>query len=165
MSNFGFVIPSSVGGGNCPDPFSNDCYGGTMPTFPTVQAQQGALVYPKSTPITTLDKILASTLSGLALLTRQSSVPTAQQQQYPYGYNPMYSEYPAGYNRTASSGNALGSIEDWIKNNTLIAVAVGAIIVFYLLPSPRQRRNGLAGLLSAPNPKRRRKSRRGRRRR
>ena len=152
-------------GGNAP--VRNPTYGGTYPTFPTVQANQGALVYPKSTPVTTLDKILASTLSGLALLTRQGSVPTAQQQyvQYPYGYSPMYTEYPAGYNRTASGSNALGSVEDWIKNNTLLAVAIGAMIVFYILPSPRQRRNGIGALLSVPNPKRRKKTRRGRRRR
>lgn len=135
------------------------------PQLPTMQPNQGALVYPKSTGTTSLDKILATSLSALALLTRQGAIPTTQQQQY--GYNP----YTAGYNPyevpaqgyVPQSGNTLGDLENWVKNHTLATAVIAGAVLFYLLPSPRQssRRNGLP---LARNGRRRRTKKRSRRR-
>lgn len=128
-------------GTSCPE---SACHGGTQTggstlpfPIPTQQPNQGSVVYPKSTATTTLDKILATALSTVALLTRQGSIPTAQQPYInPYAVNP----YAAAYNREipAGGGNTLGKLENWIKTHTLETALIAGAIVFYLLPSPRQ---------------------------
>lgn len=105
--------------------------------IPTISATP--LPFPKSTPTTTLDKILASSLSALALLKNAGSIPTAQQQQYGYGYSAeTLAALQARNLYPSSDGTASGKVELWLKNNTGVALIVGGFVLFYLLPSPRR---------------------------
>lgn len=128
----------SGGGGSLP---SNWEVFNTIPALPTIQPNQGAVVYPKSTPTTTLDKILATALSTMALLTRQGSIPTAQQQYgggyyNPYALNPYGAEIPA--QSYAGSQNTLGGFENWVKTHTFETALIAGALIFWFLPSPRQ---------------------------
>lgn len=87
---------------------------------------------------TPLDKILNSTLSFLALLKGAKGIPTTTSVYPP---QPVYNPTPLGqlpYNN--SGGNTLGGVEQWLKNNTGVALMAGAaIVLFYMKPPSRSR--------------------------
>lgn len=99
------------------------------------------LPYPKSTATTSVDKYLTALLSGIALLTRQGSIPTAAQPQPQYIYQPTYD--PNAVASDNRSGNTLGKVEAWVKNNTGVTMLLaGGALLYFMQPSkPQSRRN------------------------
>lgn len=114
--------------------------GVNIPTMSTTP-----MVYPKNTPTTTLDKSIAAALSAIALLTRQGSIPTVQNQQG-YGYtDPLVLQALANQQIGAGGyGGNNGVVEKglaWVKNNSgVAAIGAGAIFLYFLQPSKPLRR-------------------------
>lgn len=121
-----------------PNPNGNIPVGGIPVNFPTMSVTP--LPYPKSTGTTSLDKYITGGLSALALLTHQSSIPTANNQQaIDYQQIAALTALQAQqgiYNN--GGGNTGAKVENWVKNNTGVTLIVLGAIAFYLLPSPRK---------------------------
>lgn len=86
---------------------------------------------------TTLDKILNGALASLALLTGAKKIPTTLD---PVTGQPV-SQYAPGYNPALyqqQSGNTLGGVESWIKQNTGVTLLVaGGLALYFMKPGRR----------------------------
>lgn len=82
-----------------------------------------------------LDRILQVWLQSLAVLKGRPYVPTNIHPEQ----QPIYAPFPQGYNPAIEDGTAAGKVENWVKNNTGVVLIGGAIIVAYLMKSPRSR--------------------------
>jgi hypothetical protein len=100
---------------------------------PAISINQGGV----SVLSTGLDKVMASILSGLALMTGAPYVPTTTQPVkqnytqypgtgYPTNYNPATGQYLA-----ASNVNTGASIQTWLQQNmVVVALGIGAFMLF-----------------------------------
>lgn len=85
--------------------------------------------------VTTLDKILASVLSGLAIVKNQPYVPTTQQPQSQYqqgAYPPEYYALLAQQQQNSNLGQAGSDLENFIKNNTGLLLVGGVAVVLFM---------------------------------
>jgi hypothetical protein len=101
--------------------------------IPAISINQGGV----SVLSTGLDKVMASILSGLALMTGAPYVPTTTQPVkqnytqypgtgYPANYNPATGQYLA-----ASNVNTGSSIQTWLQQNmVVVALGIGAFMLF-----------------------------------
>lgn len=131
------------------DPFGNQGYPWPVPG----NNSGGGNTYPSGT-ITTggatinnggqLQTILNGILSGFAIWRGATHVPTTipVTQPAPILYNP----YPGGirdgnnyYPGPGGDGTAAGKVEQWVKQNTGVVLIGSAIVVAYLMKSPRGR--------------------------
>lgn len=101
----------------------------SQPTQPKININSGGVTY--QTGQTTLDKILASVLSGFALYQNAGYVPTTTQPMQqptvsPYAYGASYQPIPP---YTTGTGNA---IESFITGNTGLLLIVGLGLVLFM---------------------------------
>lgn len=128
-------------------PLNPIVWGGSGDGNPNNTTQQ--VILPQGVTVkgtyTTLDKLLASALSGLALFKGAGYVPTNVQPQQ-YSSYPLGGEYPAGYQYPAT--NAGGRIQQFIEQNTGFLLLAGGAVVLLLMKPPVarngiKRRNGI----------------------
>lgn len=89
--------------------------------------------------ITPLDKILASILSGMAIIKNRPYVPTGIQPETGVSNDTLSLLLARQGNQYAGDGTASGKVETWVKNNTGVVLIGGAVVVAYLMKSPRGR--------------------------
>lgn len=86
---------------------------------------------------TTLDKILGSVLSGMAIIKNAAYVPTTIQ---PQTEPTIVYQQPMGGGGLGGDGTAAGKVENWLKNNTGVALmGAGALVLSLMKPPSRSR--------------------------
>lgn len=132
MANTGSIIPSY-------NPNSGGGYNSSNNTrIPQVifDPSGGVTAYPDK-----LSTIMNGILSGLALVKGATQVPTTVSgQSQGIDANTLLALQLQQQGGVGSSGTALGKVENWLKNNTGVALmGAAAILLFYMRPPSKTR--------------------------